>query len=185
MIDNYDSFTWNLVQPLAAGGAECMVVRNDAATVSEVVDGAFDRVVISPGPFGPDQAGVSADVVRALGSRVPILGVCLGMQVIAMVAGARVEESGSPIHGKQRELHHNGGALYQGVPTPFAAGLYHSLVVVPSTIPPELAVTASTADGVIMGVESRDRPVHGVLFHPESFLTPDGERLLSNFMAVG
>ena len=183
VIDNYDSFTWNLVQPLAADGATCTVARNDAITLGEVAAASFDRIIISPGPFGPDRAGVSLEVVRELGAEVPILGVCLGMQVIAAAAGASVVESGAPVHGKQRRITHRGGALYRDVPSPFDAGLYHSLIVAPESVPDDLLLTAESTDGVIMGCRWRDAPVHGVLFHPESFLTPDGVQLLRNFMA--
>lgn len=182
VLDNYDSFTWNLVQPLAAWGAECLVRRSDRIACGEVAELKPDRIVISPGPFGPDRTGVCAEVVRELGRQVPILGVCLGMQVIAAVAGARIRESGAPVHGKQRRVRHSGDGLLRGLPDPLTVGLYHSLIVVPDDLPAALEVTAWADDGTIMACRLAAQPVEGVLFHPESFLTEQGDRLLSNFM---
>jgi anthranilate synthase/aminodeoxychorismate synthase-like glutamine amidotransferase len=182
VLDNYDSFTWNLVQPLAAWGAECLVNRSDRVTCAEVAELAPDRIIISPGPFGPDRTGACADVVRELGPRVPLLGVCLGMQVIAAVAGAEIRESGAPVHGKRRQVRHGGDGVLRGLPDPLTVGLYHSLIVVPDSVPTSLEVTARADDGVIMACRLRAQPVEGVLFHPESFLTDQGDRILRNFM---
>jgi len=183
VLDNYDSFTWNLVQPLAAGGAECLVHRSDRVTCAEVAELAPDRIVISPGPFGPDRTGVCADVVREFGPRVPVLGVCLGMQVIAAVAGAEIRESGAPVHGQRRQVYHRGAGVLRGLPDPLAVGLYHSLIVAPESLPTALEVTARADDGTIMACRLSTQPVEGVMFHPESFLTEQGDRLLRNFMA--
>jgi len=183
LLDNYDSFTWNLVQPLAAGGAECVVQRSDRITCGEVAELNPDRIVISPGPFGPERAGVCADVVRDFGSEIPILGVCLGMQVIAAVAGAEIRASGAPVHGKQRRVRHHGDGVLHGLPDPLTVGLYHSLVVVSDDLPTTLEVTARSDDGTIMACRLARQPVEGVLFHPESFLTEHGDRLLDNFMS--
>jgi len=182
VLDNYDSFTWNLVQPLAAAGAECTVVRNDAVDVAGVRELAPERIVVSPGPFGPDQAGVCGEVVESFAGAVPILGVCLGMQVIAEVAGARVVESGTPVHGKQREVHHQGAGVLAGLPSPLTVGLYHSLVVQPDSLPDSLEVTAKTDAGAIMGCRLGDTLAQGLMFHPESFLTEHGTAILLNFL---
>ncbi len=184
MLDNYDSFTWNLVQPLAAGGAECRVRRSDRITCGEVAEINPDRIVISPGPFGPEHTGVCADVVREFGRQVPVLGVCLGMQVIAAVAGADIRESGAPVHGKRRRVRHRGEGVLRGLPDPLTVGLYHSLIVAPDDLPESLEVTARSDDGTIMACRLAATPVEGVLFHPESFLTDQGDRLLGNFMGT-
>jgi anthranilate synthase component 2 len=187
VLDNYDSFTWNLVQALeAAGGPSfvtCHVYRSDKITVAEVRELDPHGIVLSPGPFGPDQAGICADVVRELSDQTPILGVCLGMQVIAEVAGAKVRPSGRPIHGKTSVIRHDNRGLLQGLPNPFHGGRYHSLIVDSSTIPSSLEVSAWSTDGHIMGCRMRDRMVEGVLFHPESFLTEQGSRIFENFLA--
>ena len=185
VVDNYDSFTWNLVQSLAAHGADCVVRRNDAVELdSSEVDRA-DRVVISPGPFGPAETGVCPALVEGLSGITPILGVCLGMQVIASVAGAVVEASGTPVHGKTRRIEHDGEGVLRNVPSPTEVGLYHSLVVRPSSIPADLQVTARSEEGVVMGLRVRGTRTEGVLFHPESFLTPEGDRVLGNFLDGG
>jgi anthranilate synthase/aminodeoxychorismate synthase-like glutamine amidotransferase len=158
VLDNRDSFTWNLVQALEGLGARCTVRRSDALDLAGVEALAPERIVLSPGPLGPESTGVCAEVVRALAGRVPILGVCLGMQVIAAAAGARVEPSGRPVHGKTTAVHHDGRGLFAGLPDPLTAGLYHSLVVVPESLPPALEVSARTGDGTIMGMRVVARP---------------------------
>jgi anthranilate synthase/aminodeoxychorismate synthase-like glutamine amidotransferase len=183
VLDNYDSFTWNLVHGLEAAGAQCVVHRSDRVGVADVEDLRPDRIVLSPGPFGPDQSGICADVVRAFGDRVPILGVCLGMQVIAKVAGANVVPSGRPVHGKASRIRHDGCGLLCGLPNPFAAGRYHSLIVDPSTVTRELEISAWSEDGHVMGCRMRGRPIEGVLFHPESFLTEQGRKIFKNFLS--
>lgn len=182
VLDNYDSFTWNLVQALEAAGGSCLVHRSDRISLAEVEAFAPDRIVISPGPFGPDQTGVCPEVVKAFSGRVPILGVCLGMQVIAKVMGADVRPSGHPVHGKASRVRHDNRGLLRGLPNPFLGGRYHSLVVVPSSVSAELEISAWSEDGHIMGCRMRGRAVEGVLFHPESFLTEQGARIFENFL---
>lgn len=182
VLDNYDSFTWNLVQAIEARGAECMVHRSDRIGLEEIEGAEPDRIVLSPGPFGPDKAGVCGDVIRRFRTRVPILGVCLGMQVIATVAGASVVPSGRPVHGQASAVTHDGRGLLRGLPNPFRGARYHSLVVLPSSVPPGLELTAWTEDGTIMGCRMRGQRVEGVLFHPESFLTECGADLILNFL---
>jgi anthranilate synthase/aminodeoxychorismate synthase-like glutamine amidotransferase len=185
VLDNYDSFTWNLVHGLEAAGGKCIVHRSDRVSLDEIKALNPDRIVLSPGPFGPDQTGVCPDVVRAFHDRVPILGVCLGMQVIATVAGADVVESGLPVHGKASMIQHDGQGLLRGMPQPFVAGRYHSLIVDPSSIPPGLIISAKSEDGHVMGCRLGGSLVEGLLFHPESFLTEQGFRIFENFMASG
>jgi anthranilate synthase/aminodeoxychorismate synthase-like glutamine amidotransferase len=182
VLDNYDSFTWNLVQAIEASGAQCLVHRSDRIGLEEIEDVEPDRIVLSPGPFGPDKAGVCGDVIRRFMKRVPILGVCLGMQVIATVAGAAVVPSGRPVHGRTSAVTHDGRGVLRGLPNPFRAARYHSLVVLPSSVPPCLELTAWTEDGIIMGCRMRGQCVDGVLFHPESFLTECGPDLILNFL---
>lgn len=182
VLDNYDSFTWNLVQAIEATEARCLVHRSDRIGLEDIELLHPDRIVLSPGPFGPDRAGICADVVRRFLNHVPILGVCLGMQVIATVAGAAVVRSGQPVHGKASPVRHDGRALFRGLPNPFAAARYHSLVVLPSSVPPWLKITAWTEEGTIMGCRYPGQGVEGVLFHPESFLTEYGGDLISNFL---
>jgi anthranilate synthase/aminodeoxychorismate synthase-like glutamine amidotransferase len=182
ILDNYDSFTWNLVQGLEAVGGCCVVHRSDSVTVPEVAALAPDRIVISPGPFGPRQTGICRDVVVAFAGRVPILGVCLGMQVIADMAGATVAPSGHPMHGKASPVWHANRGVLRGLPNPFEAARYHSLIVVPTTISHTLEVSAWSQDGTIMACRLQDQAVEGVLFHPESFLTEEGPRIFSNFL---
>jgi anthranilate synthase component 2/para-aminobenzoate synthetase component 2 len=183
ILDNYDSFTWNLVQALEAEGARCVVRRSDSITLDEVEALAPARIVLSPGPFGPDRTGICPDVVRRFAATTPILGVCLGMQVIAAVAGARVAPSGMPVHGKTSEIHHEGAGVLRGLPSPFPGARYHSLQVVRESVPGGLEITARTPDGVIMGCRLRDTLAEGVLFHPESFLSSHSELLFRNFLA--
>jgi anthranilate synthase/aminodeoxychorismate synthase-like glutamine amidotransferase len=182
VIDNYDSFTWNLVHALEAAGGHCIVHRSDSISLSEVAALQPQRIVLSPGPFGPDRTGICPNVVRAFCGRVPILGVCLGMQVIAKVMGALVCPSGRPVHGKTSRIRHDNQGLLRGLPNPFSGGRYHSLVVSPSPIPTELEISAWSEDGDIMGCRMRGRAVEGVMFHPESFLTEQGARVFENFL---
>jgi anthranilate synthase/aminodeoxychorismate synthase-like glutamine amidotransferase len=193
VVDNYDSFTYNLVQRLGELGARIDVVRNDAITADALIASRPERVVFSPGPCTPDEAGISLDVIRKLcglddgerpGRAVPILGVCLGHQSIGQAFGGRVVRARAPVHGKAEEIVHDGSDLFQGAPKPLLAGRYHSLVVEESTLPRELKVSARTRDGIVMAIRHRKLPVYGVQFHPESILTPDGQTLLRNFLAV-
>lgn len=192
LIDNYDSFTFNLVQRLGELGAETCVVRNDALTADELVARDPERLVISPGPCTPREAGISIEAVRRLcgldGARaarpVPILGVCLGHQSIGAAFGARVVRAPEPVHGKACEIVHDGSALFRGAPRRLLAGRYHSLVVEERSLPRALSVSARTGDGIVMALRHRSLPVYGVQFHPESILTPDGQTLLRNFLEV-
>ncbi|MDZ4170467.1 MAG: anthranilate phosphoribosyltransferase [Coriobacteriia bacterium] len=185
VIDNYDSFTYNLVQLLAALGAEVEVRRNDALSAADALALGPSGIVISPGPGTPDDAGISRDVIRAaVDAGVPVLGVCLGHQCIAEVFGGSVCRAPKPVHGKTDEVSHDGSGLFAGVPSPFTATRYHSLIVDAAHVPEELQVQASTPDGVIMGLCHREKPVFGVQFHPESVLTPEGAKLLANFLDV-
>jgi len=180
VVDNYDSFTFNLVQFLARLDRDVRVVRNDAATAAELLALAPDRIVISPGPGRPEDAGVSCDLIRRDES-VPLLGVCLGHQALGLVFGGRIVRAPVLMHGKTSRIAHDGAGLFSGLPNPFTATRYHSLVVERSSVPPDLAITAE-ADGLVMGLAHRSRPLAGVQFHPESILTPEGERLLQNFV---
>jgi len=182
VIDNYDSFTYNLVQYLGELGAEVVAVRNDAATVQELMAPGWDRVVVSPGPCTPNEAGISVEAMRRFPEAgVPALGVCLGHQSLAQAFGGRVVRH-VPVHGKTTEIEHDGDGLFAGLPSPLTVGRYHSLVVDPD-LPPELEATAR-GGGVLMGMRHRELPAHGVQFHPESVLTPDGRRLLENFLGA-
>jgi anthranilate synthase/aminodeoxychorismate synthase-like glutamine amidotransferase len=183
VIDNYDSFTYNLVQYLGELGADVRVRRNDAVTLGEIEAMAPDQILISPGPGRPEDAGISPDVVRRFGPRTPLLGVCLGHQAIGVVYGGTVSRAQAPMHGKTSTVVHDGRGVFQGITEPFPAGRYHSLVISPEGIPPELEVAAHTQeDGTIMAVRHRTYPVHGVQFHPESVLTDEGRRILRNFL---
>ena len=187
MLDNYDSFTWNLVQYLQSLGAEVRVERNDALTVDEIEALAPERIVISPGPCTPNEAGVSLDVIRRLGARTPILGVCLGHQAIGQAYGGDVVRAGTIMHGKTSRIRHEGKGVFAGLPDAYEATRYHSLVVARDTLPDCLEITAWTDrdDGSfeeIMGVRHREHPVEGVQFHPESILTEHGHALLKNFL---
>lgn len=184
VIDNYDSFTYNLVQYLFELGAEVEVVRNDAITPPEIRRRRPERLVISPGPCTPEKAGVSCDAIREMAGRVPILGVCLGHQCIGHVYGGRIVRAERLMHGKTSPIHHRGEGILAGMPNPFEATRYHSLVIERGSLPTCLRVTAETAEGEIMGIEHVDGPVFGVQFHPESILTRDGRRILENFLRI-
>lgn len=182
LIDNYDSFTYNLVQALAVLGAQVTVRRHDKITVREARDLGPTHLMISPGPGRPEDAGVSVAIVSEMMRQVPVLGVCLGHQAIAQALGGKIENAQSLMHGKASPVYHDGRTIYEGLPNPFNAGRYHSLAVSEQQLPDELAVSAYTSDGEIMGVRHRTLPTEGVQFHPESVLTPEGDRLLRNFL---
>lgn len=184
VIDNYDSFTYNLVQVMGEMGAEIKVARNDQITLDEIRAMQPEHIVISPGPGDPDDSGVSLNVLRYLGGTTPILGVCLGHQCIGQVYGGVVTRAVRLMHGKTSMIYHQGDELFAGVPSPFEATRYHSLIVQEETLPDCLEVIATTDDGVIMGVRHRELPVYGVQFHPESILTTYGPRILKNFLDV-
>jgi anthranilate synthase/aminodeoxychorismate synthase-like glutamine amidotransferase len=183
LIDNYDSFVYNLVQELGELGADPVVYRNDAIDVEGIVAEEPDGIVISPGPGRPGDAGISTEVIRTLGGRIPILGVCLGLQCIGEAYGGEVVAAPRLMHGKTSEISHCGTGIFHGLPDPFVATRYHSLVVAGSSVPDTLTVTATTADGSIMGLRHTSLAVEGVQFHPESILTPCGPALLANFLA--
>ncbi|MEN7343018.1 MAG: aminodeoxychorismate/anthranilate synthase component II [Pseudomonadota bacterium] len=185
MIDNYDSFTYNLVQAFAAQGAELLVYRNDAITPEAAVALAPTHVVISPGPGRPDEAGQSLAMIEAFAGNVPLLGVCLGHQSIVQYFGGRIIREQRLMHGKTSDIEHDGEGVFAGLPQPMKVGRYHSLAAEAETLPDSLSVTARTARGEIMGVRHRDLPVEGVQFHPESVLTPEGDALMGNFLAMG
>jgi len=184
LLDNYDSFTFNLYQALSELGAEVEVVRNDKITVAEVVSrlDEIDGVVVSPGPCTPKEAGISVELIRELAGRRPILGVCLGHQSIGAAFGADIVLAPALMHGKTSQIHHDCRTIFSDLPNPFTATRYHSLVIDPPTLPPAFEVSARSEDGVIMGVRHRELPVEGVQFHPESILTVVGKDLLRNFL---
>jgi anthranilate synthase/aminodeoxychorismate synthase-like glutamine amidotransferase len=184
MIDNYDSFTYNLVQAFRELGAELIVHRNDALTVEEAAALDCTHLVVSPGPGRPADAGISVPLIRALAGRVPILGVCLGHQAIVEAFGGSIQRAPELMHGKSSEIEHDGAGVFAGLPEPLVVGRYHSLAAGADDLPAVLDVTARTRDGIIMGVRHESLPVEGVQFHPESVLTPDGPRLMANFLAV-
>jgi anthranilate synthase component 2 len=183
VIDNYDSFVYNLVQELGELGADPVVYRNDAIEIEAIRAESPDAILISPGPGRPDEAGISRSVIRELGGQIPILGVCLGHQAIGEVYGGEVVPAPTLMHGKTSAIHHDGRGVFTGLPDPFIATRYHSLVVDPASVPDVLEVSARTEDGVIMGLRHRVLAVEGVQFHPESLLTLEGPSLLSNFLA--
>jgi len=184
MIDNYDSFTYNLVQILAGQGADLRVFRNDEVSVEEVAAMSPDAVVISPGPCTPREAGISVELVKRLSGALPILGVCLGHQCIGAAFGGRIVRAGRIMHGKTSQITHDGSVLYKGLPNPFSAGRYHSLAVSRDEVPACLIIDARSEDGEIMGMRHRIHPTFGVQFHPESVLTPGGKILLRNFLRI-
>ena len=185
VLDNYDSFTYNLVQYLMELGARVEVARNDRITVDQVLEGGYDGLVLSPGPGRPEGAGISLDLIGRAAGRVPLLGVCLGHQAIAQAFGARIVRAGRLMHGKTSMIRHDGRGVFEGIPDPFEATRYHSLVVDPASMAGDLEVSAWACDGdvdVIMGLRHREFPMEGVQFHPESILTCEGKRMLGNFV---
>ncbi|MDQ3651115.1 MAG: aminodeoxychorismate/anthranilate synthase component II [Acidobacteriota bacterium] len=185
VIDNYDSFTYNLVQYLGELGAKIEVRRNDEVTVEEVAERLHpERILISPGPGTPDESGISLELIEHYAGRVPILGVCLGHQAIGQIFGGRVVRAPEPVHGKPVEICHDGKTIFEGLEYRFNAGRYHSLIVERRTLPDCLEISATTPDGIIMGLRHRDMKVEGVQFHPESILTTEGKKLLANFLKL-
>ena len=184
LIDNYDSFTFNLFHYLGELGAEVEVFRNDQITVARALDMRPRGIVLSPGPCTPNEAGICLDLVRAAGATVPILGVCLGHQAIGQAYGGQIVRAPEPMHGKVSRIHHTGASVFRDLERDFEATRYHSLTIAPESVPPSLEVTATTADGVIMGVMHRKHPVHGVQFHPESIASQHGHALLRNFLTI-
>jgi para-aminobenzoate synthetase component 2 len=184
VIDNYDSFTYNLVQEMGEMGAELCVIRNDQATLAEIRAMNPSHIVISPGPGVPDDSGVSLDILQYMSETTPVLGVCLGHQAIGQVFGGVVKRAPRLMHGKTSMIYHDGDTMFAGVPNPFEATRYHSLIVEKDTLPDCLLITASTDEGEIMGLRHKERPVFGVQFHPESILTKYGPRILQNFLEV-
>ena len=182
MIDNYDSFTYNLVQYLGELGADLRVFRNDKITVGEIEKLNPSHIVISPGPCTPNEAGISLDVVKSIGGKIPILGVCLGHQAIGQAFGGRVIRAPLPVHGKVSEIYHDGKTVFEDVPNPFEATRYHSLVVEKSSLPVCFEISAETRDGIIMGLRHKDFLIEGIQFHPESILTSEGKKILKNFL---
>ena len=182
LIDNYDSFTYNLYHFLGELGARIEVRRNDKVSVAEVMAMAPQGIILSPGPGYPDSAGICIDLIRSAAGKLPVLGVCLGHQAIGQVFGGRVVRGPAPMHGKLSSISHGGEDLFEGIPSPFAATRYHSLVVERASLPESLTVTAETEDGLIMGMTHRKFPIYGVQFHPESIASEHGHRLLGNFL---
>jgi anthranilate synthase/aminodeoxychorismate synthase-like glutamine amidotransferase len=182
MIDNYDSFTYNLVQYLGQLGAEVQVFRNDRIGLEEIGELAPEAIFLSPGPCSPKEAGITVEVIRTYHKRFPMLGVCLGHQAIGYAFGGNIVRAERLMHGKTSPIRSDGKTIYRGVPNPFVAGRYHSLIVEKSTIPDCLMVTAETEEGEIMGIRHREYPVEGIQFHPESILTPNGKRIIKNFL---
>jgi anthranilate synthase/aminodeoxychorismate synthase-like glutamine amidotransferase len=184
VIDNYDSFTYNLVQVVGKRTKDIRVIRNKEMSVDEIASHSPRGIIVSPGPGRPEHAGVTVDVIRSLGSHIPILGVCLGHQAIGHTFGARVVHAPTLMHGRTSTLTHNGKTIYRSLPNPLTVGRYHSLVVAPDQLPDVLKVTAATEDGVIMGITHKEYPIEGIQFHPESILTPDGESIINNWLEV-
>jgi len=184
LIDNYDSFTYNLYQALRVLGAEVVVARNDRLSVEEALEAGPTHLVISPGPGRPEDAGITGELLKLFHDRIPILGVCLGHQALAQVWGGTVDRAPRVMHGKTSPVYHDQQGIYEGVPSPFEATRYHSLLVLEEGLPPELEISAYTSDGEIMGLRMKGLPVEGVQFHPESVLTGEGKRILSNFLEL-
>jgi anthranilate synthase component 2 len=184
LIDNYDSFTYNLVHYLGELGADVRVERNDALSVDAIAALAPRAIVLSPGPCTPNEAGVCLDLIRTLGPRIPMLGVCLGHQAMGQAAGGDVVRAPVLMHGKTSPIHHAGASVFAGLPSPFTATRYHSLIVARDTLPEDMSITAWTDDGLIMGLAHRHWPLHGVQFHPESIATEHGHALLANFLTL-
>ena len=182
LLDNYDSFTYNVFQLLSELGAEVEVIRNDQTTVEDIRAKKYDAIVLSPGPGIPSDAGITEQVIRELGGEVPILGICLGHQAIGEVFGGKVDRAGEIVHGKTSPLRHNGKGLYEGIPQNVPIGRYHSLIIDRATLPDCLEVTSDLADGTIMGVRHKAKNIEGIQFHPESILTPDGKKMMENFL---
>jgi anthranilate synthase/aminodeoxychorismate synthase-like glutamine amidotransferase len=184
MIDNYDSFTYNLVQYFGELGQDVKVYRNDAIKLDEIEQMQPDMLVISPGPCTPDKAGVAMDAIRRFAGRIPMLGVCLGHQAIGQVFGARVVKAAQPVHGKISFMQHDGRTIYKGIDNPLRVCRYHSLVLEPNSIPDDIEITATTEDGEIMGIRHKNYIIEGIQFHPEAILTHQGRELLSNFIGM-
>ncbi len=184
LIDNYDSFTFNLVHYIGDVGGRCDVVRNDAITVDAAMARGYEAIVLSPGPCTPDAAGICLDLIKAAAGHVPLLGVCLGHQAIGQAFGGTVTRGGVPMHGKVSPVRHGDTDIFAGIPSPFEAARYHSLIVEASTLPPSLEATAWTEDGTIMGLRHRTLPIFGTQFHPESIASQHGHTLLANFLAI-
>jgi anthranilate synthase/aminodeoxychorismate synthase-like glutamine amidotransferase len=182
ILDNYDSFTYNLVQYMGELGAELVVHRNDQITCDQIEELAPEKIVISPGPCTPDVAGISLEIVKRFAGKVSILGVCLGHQSIGQAFGGVVSRAPYIMHGKTSQIHHDGAGIYAGLPNPFTATRYHSLIVERDSVPDCLQIVAETEDGLVMGLRHRNMPVEGMQFHPESILTSEGKRLLGNFL---
>ena len=184
LIDNYDSFVHNLARYLRQLGRRTVVARTDSLTIEQVEQMAPEAIVISPGPCAPSETGLSVRVVQHFQQRLPILGICLGHQAIALALGGEVFRTGKPIHGQAREIHHDQRGVFHGLPTPLTAGLYHSLAVEPSSLPAELEISARSPEGTVMGIRHREWPIVGLQFHPESILTPCGFELLAGFLRL-
>jgi len=184
VIDNYDSFTYNLVQVVGKRTKDIRVIRNMDMSVDEIASLVPRGIILSPGPGRPEHAGVTIDVIRCLGPRIPMLGVCLGHQAIGHTFGARVTHAPSLMHGRTSSLMHNGKTIFRSLPNPLTVGRYHSLVIAPDQLPEGLKVSAATEDGIIMGITHRQYPIEGIQFHPESILTPDGETIINNWLEV-
>ncbi|HCR16007.1 MAG TPA: anthranilate/aminodeoxychorismate synthase component II [Candidatus Latescibacteria bacterium] len=184
VIDNYDSFTYNLVQYLGELGAELNIHRNDKISLTEIGDMCPERIVVSPGPCTPNEAGISVELIKTFAGKIPILGVCLGHQSIGQAFGAVVTGAPTIMHGKISDVHHDGKTIFEGLPQPFVATRYHSLLVERSSLPKCLEISAETEDGIIMGLRHQDHQVEGVQFHPESILTAEGKNLLGNFLKL-